>query len=47
LLKAEKVFSRHTPVEFIKDPYVLEFLNLPEDYMVSEKEIETAIISNL
>jgi predicted nuclease of restriction endonuclease-like (RecB) superfamily len=47
LLKAEKSFSRHTPMDFIKDPYVLEFLNLSEDYMVSEKDIETAIINNL
>lgn len=47
LLKNEKAFSRYTPVEFIKDPYVLEFLNLPEDYTIPEKEIETAIISNL
>ncbi len=34
-------------MEFIKDPYVLEFLNLPEDYTIPEKEIETAIINNL
>ena len=47
LLKNEKAFSRHTPMEFIKDPYVLEFLNLSEDYTVSEKEIESAIITNL
>lgn len=47
LLKNEKTFSKYTPMEFIKDPYVLEFLNLPEDYTIPEKEIETAIISNL
>jgi len=47
LLKNEKTFSQYTPMAFIKDPYVLEFLNLPEDYTIPEKEIETAIISNL
>jgi predicted nuclease of restriction endonuclease-like (RecB) superfamily len=33
--------------DFIKDPYVFEFLNIPESYKVNEKEIETALISNL
>jgi predicted nuclease of restriction endonuclease-like (RecB) superfamily len=32
---------------FIKDPYVLEFLNLPEDAASSENAIETAILANL
>ena len=31
----------------IKDPYVLEFLNLPENATHSEKQIETAIITHL
>lgn len=33
--------------EFIKDPYVLEFLNLPENIEGKENDIETALISNL
>ena len=33
--------------EFVKDPYVLEFLNIPETPEISERELETAIISNL
>jgi predicted nuclease of restriction endonuclease-like (RecB) superfamily len=33
--------------DFIKDPYVLEFLGLPEDPTASETEIESAIISQL
>ncbi|MFA5888220.1 MAG: PDDEXK nuclease domain-containing protein [Candidatus Nanoarchaeia archaeon] len=33
------------PEDIIKDPYVLEFLNMPENY--SEKELENRIISNL
>lgn len=32
---------------FIKDPYVLEFLNLPEDSSLRESRFEQAIISNL
>ena len=34
-----------TPLDIVKDPYVLEFLNMPENY--SEKELEDRIISNL
>jgi len=33
--------------DFIKDPYVLEFLQIPESPSASEMEIETAIIDNL
>jgi predicted nuclease of restriction endonuclease-like (RecB) superfamily len=33
--------------DFIKDPYVLEFLNLPEDATLQESRFEQAIISNL
>ncbi len=33
--------------DFIKDPYVLEFLGLPEDPAESETEVESAIISQL
>jgi predicted nuclease of restriction endonuclease-like (RecB) superfamily len=33
--------------EFIKDPFVLEFLQIPESPAASEREIETAIIDNL
>ena len=32
---------------FIKDPYVLEFLQLPDNVAHKEKELETAIINNL
>ncbi len=32
---------------FIKDPYVLEFLQLPDHGAPKEKDLETAIISNL
>lgn len=33
--------------DFIKDPYVLEFLQLPESPWPKEQEIESAIIANL
>ncbi len=46
-LQEESSFEKIRPEEFIKDPYVFEFLNLPEPYQASEKEIETALIENL
>lgn len=33
--------------DVIKDPYILEFLWLPQDHLYTEKDIETAIINNL
>jgi len=33
--------------DFIKDPYVFEFLNIPESNKTNEKVIETALIDNL
>ncbi len=33
--------------DFIKDPYVFEFLNIPEPIYAKELEIETALIENL
>ena len=35
------------PTDILKDPYVLEFLNLPEQYQYSESDLETAIIDKL
>lgn len=35
------------PEDFIKDPYVLEFLNLPSDIRFLEKDLENAIIQKL
>jgi len=40
-------FEKQHLAEFIKDPYVLEFLQIPESPELSERELETAIISNL
>ena len=36
-----------SPQDLIKDPYVLEFLGLPEMPAYSETELESRIISNL
>jgi predicted nuclease of restriction endonuclease-like (RecB) superfamily len=52
LTSSEKALAGHVPekpslAEFVKDPYVLEFLNIPETPDISERELETAIISNL
>jgi len=33
--------------DFIKDPYVFEFLNIPQDYSYNEKELESALVENL
>jgi predicted nuclease of restriction endonuclease-like (RecB) superfamily len=33
--------------EFIKDPYILEFLNVPEDLTGKETQLETALINDL
>jgi predicted nuclease of restriction endonuclease-like (RecB) superfamily len=47
MLAKEAGFEKQNPADFIKDPYVLEFLQLPEDPMVSEDELETGIITKL
>ncbi len=39
--------EKSNPADFIKDPYVFEFLNIPQPVTSSEKEIETALIENL
>jgi predicted nuclease of restriction endonuclease-like (RecB) superfamily len=33
--------------DFIKDPYIFEFLNIPEPKLFSEKDIESILIENL
>lgn len=35
------------PVDMIKDPYILEFLDLPEDNCLHESDLESALINNL
>ncbi len=36
-----------SPSQFIKDPYIFEFLNLPTDTKQTENKIETALINHL
>ncbi len=35
------------PKDIVKDPYVLEFLQIPEEYRMSESKLEQKIIDNL
>jgi len=44
---AEKGQLIEKPTDLFKDPYILEFLNLPEQYQYSESEFESAIIDKL
>lgn len=44
---AEKGQIIERPTDFLKDPYVLEFLNLPIQHQYSESDLETAIIDKL
>lgn len=46
-LAQQDKMQKSVPSDFIKDPYVLEFLGLETPTGFSEKEPETAIISNL
>ncbi|HLB46957.1 MAG TPA: PDDEXK nuclease domain-containing protein [Anaerolineales bacterium] len=47
MLRHESSFEKQHPAEFVKDPYVLEFLQIPEAPEISERQLETAVISNL
>ena len=46
-LEKQSEFEKASPADFIKDPYVFEFLNIPEPFQASEQTIETALIENL
>jgi len=39
--------DKYNPANFIKDPYVAEFLNIPENLTGKESLLETALIGNL
>ncbi len=39
--------SKQQPADFIKDPYVLEFLQIPETPELSERDLERAIVQKL
>lgn len=44
---AEQGQILESPRDAIKDPYILEFLGLPEQAAYSEKDLETALLNNL
>lgn len=46
-LQPEHQTETQTTGDFIKDPYVFEFLNLPEPVNATETQIESALIENL
>lgn len=46
-LRQSGELEKQSPADFIKDPYIFEFLNIPQPYNVSEQQIETALINNL
>ncbi|MFD2966124.1 PDDEXK nuclease domain-containing protein [Sphingobacterium bambusae] len=39
--------DKHNPADFIKDPYIAEFLDVPEDLTGKESILEKSLISNL
>ncbi|MCP4752208.1 MAG: DUF1016 domain-containing protein [Proteobacteria bacterium] len=39
--------KKQNPLEMIKDPYILEFLDLPKQPRLYESQVESAIIANL
>ncbi len=43
----KELTNTQNPVETLKNPYVLEFLDLPDSATIHEKEIEDAIITQL
>ena len=44
---ANKGQVSENPIDIIKDPYALEFLNLPESHRLSESDLETALITHM
>lgn len=47
LMEAKESRECLRPVDIIKDPYVLEFLDIPESTKLSESDLESALISYL
>ncbi len=44
---AQKGKLPETPEDILRDPYVFEFLKIPEPYHISEKELEKRLLDNL
>ena len=47
VIEDSRHLEKQSPADFIKDPYVFEFLNIPQPHIANEKEIEAALIDNL
>jgi predicted nuclease of restriction endonuclease-like (RecB) superfamily len=47
MLQKTKELQTTNPLDFIKNPAILEFLNLPTAYSYTEAELEKALIDNL
>lgn len=45
--EAKELIKDITPKEILKDPYILEFLNIDQPFSYTEKSLETAIINDL
>lgn len=45
--QTENSYSQNNVLEIVKDPYILEFLNVSQDSRMSEKELETGLIDKL
>jgi predicted nuclease of restriction endonuclease-like (RecB) superfamily len=46
-LKKAGLFEKHSPADFIKDPYMFEFLGIPQPNSINERELESALIEKL
>jgi predicted nuclease of restriction endonuclease-like (RecB) superfamily len=46
-LKHADHFEKQTPADFIKDPYIFEFLSISEPHHTKERQLEAALIDNL
>lgn len=46
-IQHNQTFEKQQPQDFIKDPFVFEFLNIPEPIRASESEIESSLLENL
>ena len=46
-ITAASDFEKYNPADFIKDPYIAEFLDVPEDLKGKESLLENALIGNL
>jgi predicted nuclease of restriction endonuclease-like (RecB) superfamily len=47
VLKQSGELEKQSPADFIKDPYIFEFLNIAQPSSPNEQQIETALINNL